>query len=422
VDERLTSDGTRATAERELTELVEEAHARGIYIIVDMVLNHAAHVFDYLYQGQVVDEFADETVLDAPLGQEPPVQWLNGFGFPRQDWQDTLPPPSALSPDDAVWPTDLQRDEAHRYPTARGLRARRLRYYASACVGVRRAAAWPGSSASPLREVVGARYPRSQLPVPDRQVRCRRLPNRHRQIPRPGRSGDVRNAIREFALSVGKQNFFTFGEIADRDEATVDRFVGRHSTQIDGFGIDAALDFPLFYAVPPVAKARAAVETVPNVFVARKQAEQGQLSSHGEAGRYFVSFLDNHDQYERFHHPATPIEQVMLGLGVLFSLQGIPCLYYGTEQGLTGTNDMREPRPRQLRIGQGGALGQGRIGLRPEPYALRGSPDAGSTASHRATLELWSALLPRGLGQWAGFRAIERHRRRSRLLAHPCRA
>jgi len=47
-----------------------------------MVLNHAARVFDYLYHSQVVDKFADETVLDAPLGQEPPVQWLNGFGFP----------------------------------------------------------------------------------------------------------------------------------------------------------------------------------------------------------------------------------------------------------------------------------------------------------------------------------------------------
>jgi glycosidase len=37
---------------------------------------------------------------------------------------------------------------------------------------------------------------------------------------------------------------------------------------------------------------------------------------------------------------ATQIEQMTLGLGVLFSLQGIPCLYYGTEQGLTGTRDI----------------------------------------------------------------------------------
>ena len=67
--------------------------------------------------------------------------------------------------------------------------------------------------------------------------------------------------------------------------------------------------------------------------------EQNLISSHGEAGRYFVSFLDNHDQNERFHHPLTPQNQVTLGLALLFCLQGIPCVYYGTEQGLVGTNN-----------------------------------------------------------------------------------
>jgi len=347
VDERFASDGTRATAERELTELVEEAHARGIYVIVDMVLNHAARVFDYLYQGQVVDKFADETVLDAPLGQEPPVQWLNGFGFPRQDWQDTLPPLPALSPDDAVWPADLQRKEFFR---RRGMKLTdtpppggfvRGDFDAMRQLVVEYDAQPPGQEA--LRACYG-KWPVLDILVRSYQYLIAKYDVDGFRIDTvkylaPDAVEMFGNAIREFALSVGKQNFFTFGEIADRDEATVDRFVGRYSTQIDGFGIDAALDFPLFYAVPPVAKAHTAVEIIPNVFVARKQAEQGQLSSHGEAGRYFVSFLDNHDQHERFHHPATPIEQVTLGLGVLFSLQGIPCLYYGTEQGLTGTKD-----------------------------------------------------------------------------------
>jgi glycosidase len=52
-----------------------------------------------------------------------------------------------------------------------------------------------------------------------------------------------------------------------------------------------------------------------------------------------VSFLDNHDQKERIKHPATPDEQVTLALALLFTLQGIPSLYYGTEQGLSGTVD-----------------------------------------------------------------------------------
>ena len=71
----------------------------------------------------------------------------------------------------------------------------------------------------------------------------------------------------------------------------------------------------------------------------RKQLEAGLLSSHGEAGRYFVSFLDNHDQHQRFAHPDTPQKQVLIGLACLFTLQGIPAVYYGTEQGLRGTVD-----------------------------------------------------------------------------------
>lgn len=78
----------------------------------------------------------------------------------------------------------------------------------------------------------------------------------------------------------------------------------------------------------------------------RKQVEADVLSSHGDATRYFVTFLDNHDMKERIRYvnPANPTQyddQVTLGLACLFSLPGIPCLYYGTEQGLHGVgNDL----------------------------------------------------------------------------------
>jgi len=150
------------------------------------------------------------------------------------------------------------------------------------------------------------------------------------------------NAMREFAQSAGKRNFFTFGEIYDTD-ATIDQFVGRNAADNQGFGIDSALDFPLFFQLPAVIKSLGqnppGVESVAAVFSSRKLAERGQISSHGEAGKYFVSFIDNHDQNSRFKSPGTPVEQVSMALAVLFGLQGIPCVYYGTEQGLQGTTD-----------------------------------------------------------------------------------
>jgi glycosidase len=115
--------------------------------------------------------------------------------------------------------------------------------------------------------------------------------------------------------------------------------VGRNTSEAGSFGVDAALDFPLFYKLPAVAKGMAPVETLRRVFEDRKAAEKELLSTHGEAGRYFVSFLGNHDQKQRFNHPASSLHQVTLGHALMFGLQGIPSVYYGDEQGLDGTKD-----------------------------------------------------------------------------------
>ena len=39
------------------------------------------------------------------------------------------------------------------------------------------------------------------------------------------------------------------------------------------------------------------------MFEHRKQVVHAILSSHGEASRFYVTFLDNHDQKSRFHFP-----------------------------------------------------------------------------------------------------------------------
>jgi glycosidase len=151
------------------------------------------------------------------------------------------------------------------------------------------------------------------------------------------------NAIREFALSIGKKNFFTFGEIWDQNaEADIARFIGRNTSMGgDLVGIDAALDYPLFNNLKPVVKGFAAPTAVVGMYQFRKSVEQDVLSSHGDATRFFVTFLDNHDVKERmrFIDPSNQTaqdEEVTAGLASLFALPGIPCVYYGTEQGLHG--------------------------------------------------------------------------------------
>jgi glycosidase len=89
------------------------------------------------------------------------------------------------------------------------------------------------------------------------------------------------------------------------------------------------------------------------MFATRKAIQQHTISSHGDATRFFVTFLDNHDEKARFFcrpapDPANPgaihrfDDQLTLGMACLFTLQGIPCIYYGTEQGLHGAGDVDE--------------------------------------------------------------------------------
>jgi len=347
VDERFASDGQLSTAEHELTELVDEAHARDIFVILDIVLNHTARVFDYVRPNGVVSSFTDAGVMEGALGTEPDVQWLNGFGFPRADWQNRLDPPDQLHPDDAIWPSDLQH---HLFFRRRGSKlgdtpdARRG--FVRGDFGDMRQLVVEYDATQPGQESLRAKY--GIFPVLSILIRAHQYIVARYDVDGfridtvkyvdPESIEIFGNAMREFGLTVGKKNFFTFAEVYD-NEQTIAKFTGRNGGSGEGFGVDAALDFPLFYKLPGVAKRQVDVSDIRNVFEDRKHQEAELLSSHGEAGRFFVSFLDNHDQKERIKHPDTPSLQVSLAVALLFTLQGIPCVYYGTEQGLSGTVD-----------------------------------------------------------------------------------
>ena len=168
------------------------------------------------------------------------------------------------------------------------------------------------------------------------------------------------NAMREFGLSAGKKNFFTFGEVYD-DESEISQFIGRNTTATgEVVGVDAALDYPLFFKLPSMIKGLGPTPAdIANVFENRKRVEANILTSHGEAGQYFVTFLDNHDQSQRFGYtgPTQLTNQIILGLGLLFGLPGVPCVYYGTEQGLSGHKTATETDDSMVREALWGKVG-----------------------------------------------------------------
>ena len=146
--------------------------------------------------------------------------------------------------------------------------------------------------------------------------------------------------IREYAYRLGKRWFFLYGELVGGDDA-INRYIGPNTpTQFGSktvyFGLTSVLDFPLYWTLPGAIKGFGS----PVDLINRYEAQRQRALSRGELGRYLVTFVDNHDQigqdYKRRFAADTPDAQVIAGIGYLLCALGTPCIYYGTEQGLSG--------------------------------------------------------------------------------------
>lgn len=328
-----------AFAERELRELIDAIHAHGMYVILDIVLNHAGNVFSYhTHAGDVAQTAWHD-------GGTLPIRWHDADGSARADWPEAPANPPA---DAAVWPAELRhnaffRRQGNAFTRPGNLSEEAGDFYSLKEFATDYARSDPLYGMSyPVRDALIRAY---QYIIAKFDVDGFRIDTL--KFIEPEFSRTFGNAMREFALCIGKKNFFTFGEIYD-DEGKVEQFVGRDSSIAgDIIGVDAALDFPLFFRLPGMVKGMRPPSDVISLYLRRQQLQSTQISSHGDAGQYFVTFLDNHDQHQRFHYaprddPHRWDRQTTLGLGLLFTLQGIPCLYYGTEQGLHGTGDRLE--------------------------------------------------------------------------------
>jgi glycosidase len=313
-------------AERELRNLVDEAHRLGIYVIFDIVLHHAGDVFEYVIGGQ--------GQADAPWRDQPKiaVRWRdeNGVGNPPWTQAPTNPPLDA-----AVFPDELRSDSLFTQLGNAMSNGFHPNGDFNSLKGIDSDVMEDGLQPAHIALIRAYQYIVAKFDVDGFRIDTLKFisPNFERIFG---------NAMREFALSAGKKNFFTFGEVYD-NENEIALFIGRNTSATgDVVGVDAALDYPLFFALPGVLKGLGASPAdIANVFENRKSVEASILTSHGEAGAYFVTFLDNHDQGQRFGFtgPTQLPDQITLGMAVLSSLQGIPCFYYGTEQGLSGHKD-----------------------------------------------------------------------------------
>lgn len=128
----------------------------------------------------------------------------------------------------------------------------------------------------------------------------------------------VSPGVKRFAERQGIKDFLVFGEVWSYDY----REIGRYLRAGKAERLDSAVDLPLNEALTQVFYRRAPTERARPALSARRRHHD-----------LWVNFLDNHD-VERMHARADwpAIEQSLVAL---FTLPGLPCVYYGTEAGFT---------------------------------------------------------------------------------------
>ncbi len=141
-------------------------------------------------------------------------------------------------------------------------------------------------------------------------------------------------AIRTRAAARGKTNFLLFGEVYDGNEVNCGRFTG---TKAGGaFALDSVLDYPMYYRTNSVfATASGGAQDIAGYYGLA-------ASAYDPAARdRLVTFLDNHDNARFLSTSLAAGNEARLWAALVFQYTspGVPCVYYGTEQGFDGGGD-----------------------------------------------------------------------------------
>jgi len=305
---------------RDLVDLVDAAHAQGLRVILDIVLNHSGTNWIYA-DGQ----------LTPPLKSFPSSyqkgDWFDGNG----GFVSSIAPEAV---DDGVWPSELQPDD----------------YYTRAGGGAGGDADFSGD----LSEL-HANFRRTDLPdgrrdfnfdnneVLSNLARCYKYwialtdcdgfrLDTFKHVPEEtGRN--FCGTIKEFAANLGKVDFFLVGEVAGSDGDA------KRYRDVIGENLNATLDIgDSRRTLHSVAKGLAA----PDAYFSLSSVWDKDLGSHRNAGARHVSILDDHDHVsgEKLRFSTGAGEwQVVAGTALQLFTLGIPCIYYGDEQGFAGPEE-----------------------------------------------------------------------------------
>jgi glycosidase len=316
--------GTR----QDLRDLVDAAHDRGMYVILDVIYNHSGNNWFY------GDESTGEPRSQLPYRYAPPYR-LHGW---RSATGESVPTPVNL--EDGVWPREFQNPDWYtRAGAIQHWEAEPWEDRLNAQVEFRRGDFFELKDlnlANPDTIAALAQVYQYWIALSD----CDGFRVDAVKHVSPRESRKFCNAIHEYAQSIGKDNFLLMGEIMDSG-----MFTGY--LELFGRNLDAVLDI---ISAPNQLSAMVKGLGHPNGFFDLfNKVELG--GNYRQLGFYLVSVLDDHDmssrpRKERFaaHNEALPNRDLQVAhvVGVQLTMPGIPSIYYGTEQALNGSQDSHD--------------------------------------------------------------------------------
>ncbi len=332
---------------QDLQDLVNTAHAHGIYVILDIIFNHSGDVFAY---------DADRYVTpDGQGGHFMDPRWDKNHyrvkGYRKADGQPEIPfaridveaHPEAW-PDQAIWPGELQEPETFTrkghisnwdydpefregdFITLKDVDHGNHDYDANGNRII------DNFHPSPALLAICEVY---KFWIAFADIDGYRIDTvKHME---PGATRYFNSVIQEYAQSLGKENFYLIGEITGGREFA---FYLMETTGLNAaLGIDDIPD-KLEYLAKGYRDPQAYFSLFRNSVLVGK-------GSHVWYGKHIVTLFDDHDQVRKGGNKARFCGDIQnrgyahLPAVVALNLttMGIPCLYYGTEQAFNGAGD-----------------------------------------------------------------------------------
>ncbi|MGB5156475.1 alpha-amylase family glycosyl hydrolase [Desulfobacterium sp. N47] len=369
----------RFGSRRDLIDLVNAAHDRNMYVVLDIIFNHSG--CNWLYDTSAGDIFQPGYL--PPFGNYSPIWPRNGFGSAIMDNGQKL------GRDDYIWPVDLQgfgsyiragsgdlgkgdiNDENAEHKRTDFCDLRKFNLFSDDTL---RFLTLVYQYWLALSDIDGYRIDTFKH-VSFEQAR------------------NFCNALKEYAEDLDKDDFFLVAEVAGGNSAE-DRYL-----DVTGRNLNACLD--IGEQRETICNTGKGTEPSARFFAGFNYYDEG-MGSHRNWGSKHLSVADDHDHVFgaklRLAVDASNDHQSAAVTAMQLFTLGIPCIYYGTEQSLAGG---AEPDQRKYLNGWGSKdclLREAMFG----PKYPRASGFAGTKGEIDETL---TGFGPHGTSGWHVFNA-----------------